>query len=279
MANLIHFFSCKIRYICQTQGSPPEQMLRTATKITKLFNRDDSGHYPFWRLKVGIHAGVEGLRTTKKKTLLSHILGFQTPEEYEAENNLKSKEARKYIFNCLEDMAHVNVPTDLEGVELIAEKLDRRAFVGILKEMLQLDQERRIEPDTALKDTFLTMNHLVDYAHLNNVRLSFQMMEVSYKKTRMSDSHAAAAAAVSLAASQNALMSNPFMSSSNNNNMTLAFNNSTSVPFNTQVNRVWLLPGTIVLYLLKLLIRNRLRGINPLCQLRSNWGQRGSHTR
>ena len=27
-------------------------MLRAATKISKLFNRDESGHYPFWRLKV-----------------------------------------------------------------------------------------------------------------------------------------------------------------------------------------------------------------------------------
>jgi hypothetical protein len=196
-------------------------MLRTATKITKLFNRDESGHYPFWRLKVMIlHTFFVFFLCSETK-----YLNFKTPEEFEAENQIKSKEARKYIFNCLEDMAHVNVPTDLEGVELIAEKLDRRAFVGILKEMLQLDQERRIEPDTALKDTFLTMNHLVDYAHLNNVRMSFQMMEVSYKKTRMSDPHAAA----------NALMSNAFMPSSNNNNMALAFNNGSTVPFNTQV--------------------------------------------
>lgn len=42
----------QIRYICQTQGLPPEQMLRNATKIAKLFNREDSGHYAFWRLKV-----------------------------------------------------------------------------------------------------------------------------------------------------------------------------------------------------------------------------------
>jgi hypothetical protein len=79
-------------------------------------------------------------------------------------------------------MAQINVPNDLEGVELIAEKLDRRAFVSILKEMLQLDQERRIDPDTALKHSFITMAHLVDYAHLNNVRMSFQMMEVCNKK-------------------------------------------------------------------------------------------------
>ena len=154
----------QIRYICQTQGSPPEQMLRAATKTSRFFNRDEScsnglmGHhsYPFWRLK--------------------------TPDEHEAETSTKSKEARKYIFNCLEDMAQINVPNDLEGVELIAEKLDRRAFVSILKDMLQLDQERRIDPDSALKHTFVTMNHLVDYGHLNSVRMSFQMMEVCNKK-------------------------------------------------------------------------------------------------
>ena len=154
----------QIRYICQTQGSPPEQMLRAATKTARFFNRDEScsnglmGHhsYPFWRLK--------------------------TPDEHENETSTKSKEARKYIFNCLEDMAQINVPNDLEGVELIAEKLDRRAFVSILKDMLQLDQERRIDPDSALKHTFVTMNHLVDYGHLNSVRMSFQMMEVCNKK-------------------------------------------------------------------------------------------------
>ena len=166
------------------------------------------------------------------------LISFKTPEEFEAENNIKSKEARKYIFNCLEDMALVNVPNDLEGVELIAEKLDRRAFVSILKDMLQFDQERRIDPDSALKHTFVTMNHLVDYAHLNNVRLSFQMMEVCYKKTRLSEQqqHAAAAAAA-LAVSQNAaLMSNPFMqSTANPANMTLTFNGASGVPFNTQV--------------------------------------------
>ena len=32
---------------------------------------------------------------------------FQTPEEHELETNIKSKEARKYIFNCLDDMAQV----------------------------------------------------------------------------------------------------------------------------------------------------------------------------
>ena len=34
-------------------------------------------------------------------------LYLQTPEEHEAETKIKSKEARKYIFNCIDDMAQV----------------------------------------------------------------------------------------------------------------------------------------------------------------------------
>lgn len=32
---------------------------------------------------------------------------FQTPSEHEMEMGIKSKEARKYIFNCLDDMMQV----------------------------------------------------------------------------------------------------------------------------------------------------------------------------
>ena len=75
----------QIRYISQTQGLPAENMLNSASKTTKFFYRDRDSSYPFWRLK--------------------------TPEEHEMETKIKSKEARKYIFNCLEDMGQVNVPT------------------------------------------------------------------------------------------------------------------------------------------------------------------------
>lgn len=107
----------QIRYISQTQGMhsiaelhrhklmntvmflglPAEHMLNNASKTTKFFYRDMDSTYPFWRLK--------------------------TPEEHEAETGIKSKEARKYIFNCLDDIGQVNVPTDLEGGQLLAEKV------------------------------------------------------------------------------------------------------------------------------------------------------------
>lgn len=34
---------------------------------------------------------------------------LQTTEEHEKETGLKSKEARKYIFSCLDDIAHVSL--------------------------------------------------------------------------------------------------------------------------------------------------------------------------
>lgn len=147
----------QIRYISQTQGLPAEHMLNSATKTTRFFYRETDINYPFWRLK--------------------------TPEEHEAETNIKSKEARKYIFNCLDDMAQVNVPNDLEGGELAAEKADRREFIDLLKRMLTLDQERRISPVEALSHNFVALNHLVEYGHCNNVKSSVQMMEVCRRRS------------------------------------------------------------------------------------------------
>lgn len=34
----------------------------------------------------------------------------------------------------------VNVPTDLEGGQLLAEKVDRKEFIDLLKRMLTMDQ-------------------------------------------------------------------------------------------------------------------------------------------
>ncbi|XP_063697379.1 homeodomain-interacting protein kinase 2 [Culicoides brevitarsis] len=149
----------QIRYISQTQGIPTENMLNSASKTAKFFYRDVESTYPFWRLK--------------------------TPEEHEAETNNKSKEARKYIFNCLEDIGQVNVPTDIEGGQLLAEKTDRREFIDLLKRMLTIDQERRITPGEALNHPFTTLAHLVDYAHCNNVKASVQMMEVCRRDSSM----------------------------------------------------------------------------------------------
>lgn len=94
----------QIRYISQTQGLPSERMLNSATKTMKFFYRDMESSYPFWRLK--------------------------TPEEHEAETGIKSKEARKYIFNCLEDIGQVLKMFERNVVDLIL--LLDRGFCTIL---------------------------------------------------------------------------------------------------------------------------------------------------
>lgn len=149
----------QIRYISQTQGLPAEHMLTAATKTTRFFIREQTdSNYPFWRLK--------------------------TPEEHEKETNIKSKEARKYIFNCLDDMIQINVPTDLEGSELLAEKIDRKEFIDLLKRMLTLDQDRRITPGEALNHPFITMAHLIEYAHSSKVKQSVTAMEICRKSVK-----------------------------------------------------------------------------------------------
>ncbi|KAL5292616.1 HIPK1 family protein [Megaselia abdita] len=187
----------QIRYISQTQGLPTENMLNSASKTSKFFYRDVESTYPFWRLK--------------------------TTEEHEAETNTKSKEARKYIFNCLDDIGQVNVPTDLEGGPLMAEKTDRRDFIDLLKRMLTIDQERRITPAEALSHSFTTLNHLVDYAHCNNVKASVQMMEVC----RRGDYHSV---------QPTTLVSN-FVPTNSTDNMTFTINNINN-PITSQVQRI-----------------------------------------
>ncbi|KAJ8252069.1 hypothetical protein COCON_G00213810 [Conger conger] len=142
----------RIRYISQTQGLPGEQLLNVGTKTSRFFCRESDSPYAAWRLK--------------------------TAEEHEAETGMKSKEARKYIFSCLDDIAHVNLVMNLEGSDSLVEKADRREFVSLLKTMLLIDAEKRIAPAEALKHPFVTMQHLLDFPHSNHVKSCFHIMDV-----------------------------------------------------------------------------------------------------
>uniref|UniRef100_A0A4W5RRQ0 non-specific serine/threonine protein kinase n=1 Tax=Hucho hucho TaxID=62062 RepID=A0A4W5RRQ0_9TELE len=134
----------QIRYISQTQGLPAEYLLSEGTKSSRFFNRGPDSSYPLWRLK--------------------------TPSEHEAELGIKSKEARKYIFNCLDDMMQVNM-TSLAGTDIQAEKADRREFIDLLKKMLTLDADKRITPMKTLNHTFVTMTHLLHFPHSSHMNI------------------------------------------------------------------------------------------------------------
>nr|XP_057944213.1 homeodomain-interacting protein kinase 2 isoform X2 [Doryrhamphus excisus] len=151
----------QIRYISQTQGLPAEYLLSAGTKTTRFFNRDPESTYPLWRLK--------------------------TPEDHEGETGIKSKEARKYIFNCLDDMAQVNMTSDLEGSDLLAEKSDRREFIDLLTKMLTIDADKRITPIETLNHSFVTMSHLLDFPHSTHVKSCFQNMEICKRRVNMYD--------------------------------------------------------------------------------------------
>ncbi|XP_068171242.1 homeodomain-interacting protein kinase 1 isoform X2 [Antennarius striatus] len=146
----------QIRYISQTQGLPAEYLLSAGTKTIRFFNRGPDSSYPLWRLK--------------------------TPSEHEMEMGIKSKEARKYIFNCLDDMMQVNLSSHLEGTDMLAEKADRREFIDLLKRMLRLDADKRITPTKTLGHPFVTMSHLVDYPHSSHVKSCFQNMEICKRR-------------------------------------------------------------------------------------------------
>ncbi|XP_077939123.1 homeodomain-interacting protein kinase 2-like [Gasterosteus aculeatus] len=101
----------QIRYISQTQGLPAEYLLSAGTKTTRFFNRDPDSTYPLWRLK--------------------------TPEDHEGETGIKSKEARKYIFNCLDDMAQVR---PLCPILLSLQQPDSACHEGDVAELHELNR-------------------------------------------------------------------------------------------------------------------------------------------
>ncbi|XP_037396538.1 homeodomain-interacting protein kinase 3a isoform X1 [Pygocentrus nattereri] len=146
----------QIRYISQTQGLPGEKLLNVGTKTSRFFCKESDSAYAAWRLK--------------------------TTEEHEAETGMKSKEARKYIFSCLNDIGHVNLVLNMEGCDQLADKADRREFVDLLKTMLLIDAEQRISPSDALNHPFVTMQHLLDFPHSNHVQSCFHIMDVCHSR-------------------------------------------------------------------------------------------------
>nr|XP_046248978.1 homeodomain-interacting protein kinase 3-like isoform X1 [Scatophagus argus] len=146
----------QIRYISQTQGLPAEHLLNKGTKTSRFFSKESDSPYASWRLK--------------------------TTEEHEKETGLKSKEARKYIFSCLDDIAHVNLVLSPDNSDMQAEKADRREFVSLLKCMLLITAEERTVPSSVLSHPFLTMTHLLDYPHSNYVQSSFRIMDMCHNR-------------------------------------------------------------------------------------------------
>uniref|UniRef100_G3NGB0 non-specific serine/threonine protein kinase n=1 Tax=Gasterosteus aculeatus aculeatus TaxID=481459 RepID=G3NGB0_GASAC len=143
----------------ELRGVPAEQLLNKGTKTSRFFCKESNSPYASWRLKSKC-----------------------TTEEHEKETGLKSKEARKYIFSCLDDIAHVNVVLSPDGSAMQAEKADRREFVSLLRSMLLIDAEDRTVPTSVLNHPFLTMTHLLDYPHSHHVQSAFRIMDMCHSR-------------------------------------------------------------------------------------------------
>ncbi|KAK6760569.1 hypothetical protein RB195_021868 [Necator americanus] len=152
----------QIRFIVQTQGLPPTEMLEKAAKLHRFFKE----------MKADMSGPVQPTYYRMK-----------TVEEYEASGvHVKSKETRKYIFSFLDDISRVCYGFESDPIEQICDRLDRQEFVEILKKMLVLNQDFRLTPLEGLEHKFVTMSHLHAYANTNYFRTGMKRMEVCVRR-------------------------------------------------------------------------------------------------
>lgn len=136
------YFTSQIRYIVETQGLPPPDLLKAASKANRFFIYDSCCME--WRLK--------------------------TQEEYASEMNQRAKETRKYIFNSLEQIRDVTLNTAsgspvgiFDELDARLEGSDRAYFTDLLRQMLQLRSSDRILPDMALHHEFITIPYMRNF--------------------------------------------------------------------------------------------------------------------
>ncbi|KAF7248417.1 hypothetical protein EG68_10479 [Paragonimus skrjabini miyazakii] len=133
----------QMRYIVETQGLPPSDLLQIAGKCGTFFVRDL--YQCEWRLK--------------------------TQEEYALETGQQAKEARKYFFTSLDQICEVSGLPTSDDPDYEFDRDDRQQFASLLALMLKMRPCERVVPDSALSHRFITMVHL--QAHPFSKRVCF----------------------------------------------------------------------------------------------------------
>ncbi|MEQ2157629.1 Homeodomain-interacting protein kinase 2 [Goodea atripinnis] len=174
----------QIRYISQTQGLPAEYLLSAGTKTTRFFNRERDSTYPLWRLKVdNIWVFSSPERHLGEFVSLSGALcGDRTPQVLQTADAIQLQRMQWSLKE-----KSVNMTSDLEGSDMLAEKADRREFIDLLTKMLTIDADKRITPIETLNHSFVTMSHLLDFPHSTHVKSCFQNMEICKRRVNMYD--------------------------------------------------------------------------------------------
>ncbi|XP_063312695.1 homeodomain-interacting protein kinase 2-like [Pelobates fuscus] len=143
----------QIRYITETQGLPPDNMLNLGAKTEDYFRNDSECEVLLWSLKSENH--------------------------YEYETGISPVETRRYVFSSLDDMRKVILPLKLVSSDTLVEMGDVWQFIDLLKEMLTMDPDKRITPIGLLSHPFITMAHLQHFARSSYVNHCFQAMEIN----------------------------------------------------------------------------------------------------
>ncbi|KAG5274035.1 hypothetical protein AALO_G00158450 [Alosa alosa] len=120
---------------------------------------------------------------------------------------------------AINNAANVNMNSDLEGSDMLAEKSDRREFIDLLTKMLTIDADKRITPIETLNHPFVTMTHLLDFPHCTHVKSCFQNMEICKRRVNMYDS-----------VNQSKTPFIPHVAPSTSTNLTMSFNSQPAPP-------------------------------------------------
>ncbi|CAJ1064327.1 homeodomain-interacting protein kinase 1-like isoform X2 [Xyrichtys novacula] len=122
-----------MRFIVETQGPPPDNLLNEGLKTSDFFqsvNQPDCQ----WKIK--------------------------SEEAYFEETGVTPTETRMFFLRSLDELLNIRSLKSDTPAERILETRDRRAFLDLLKGMLQLDAANRLTPRQVLEHPFITMSHL-----------------------------------------------------------------------------------------------------------------------
>uniref|UniRef100_UPI0037E883A1 homeodomain-interacting protein kinase 2-like n=1 Tax=Semicossyphus pulcher TaxID=241346 RepID=UPI0037E883A1 len=141
-----------MRCIVETQGQPPDNLLKNGLKTRRFFRRSHDSQRRLWELK--------------------------SQKRFFHETGIRPVEARRLKLNSFDELVNMRRLISDNKADRIAEWNDTLTFKDILKGMLQLDAANRLTPGQVLEHPFISMRYISKYPSSSYVRTSFDNMGV-----------------------------------------------------------------------------------------------------